>query len=152
MKTNLSIWVCLMVMLASCNTTYRSKSSDYQNITKSNIVQVPKIADFEVKPEKVSGEYSGLYKKKKHFTYLRVAKELALGNAISNAKCDFLIHPLYDIEIMGKKIYVNVTGYPANYTNFKTFELADTIYVQHQLVIPATTNVKVLSPISRIRR
>ena len=96
------------------------------DINKGQVQQVSKLADYEVKTEKVSGKYSGIYKAKKPVYYMNLAKDLAVGDAILKAKCDFLIHPLYDIKVSGESIEVTVEGYPANYIKFETVEYTTT--------------------------
>lgn len=114
----------LGISVVGCS-SYRYKSSDYMEINKGSIHQTSKIADYAVKTKKVKGFYSGIYKSNRHSYYIDLGKSIAMGEAIIQAKCDFLVHPLFDIKIDGKMIEVTVEGYPATYTSFKTIEVSE---------------------------
>lgn len=111
-------------MLTSCGTSgnFRIKSSDYQDINKGTIQQVNKLAEYKVETTKVTGTHddqSG-YNVSTARQSMENAKQFAIANAIEKAKCDFLVNPLYDIEVSGTYIKVTVEGYPASYTAFAT--------------------------------
>lgn len=136
--------ITLGLLLASCGSSdvrFRNKSSDYQPIYQGDIQQVSKIADYTVKPQKVSGTYTGAYEKQRSNQSISLAKELAVGDAITSAQCDFLLNPIYDVQVDGKNITVNVMGYPAEYTSFKTQTTADSLQIvtQEYAVVPSTT-------------
>lgn len=119
----------VITTFSACATTfnYRSKTSDLMEIKKGEIQQVSKIAEYRVETTKVSGTYTGVYNAGRSVYYIELAKEIAIGNAIANGKCDFLIHPLYDVSVVGKQINCIVEGYPAFYTTFKTWTRTDSI-------------------------
>jgi len=136
MKKTLLI-ITVITALSSCSTSFRLKSSDSQSINKGGIQQVSKIAEYRVETTKVSGTYTGIYKAGRSVYYIDLAKEIATGNAITNGKCDFLIHPLYDISVVGSQITCTVDGYPAFYTTFKTWTRIDSIPVGY---VPVKTS------------
>jgi hypothetical protein len=113
-------------LLTSCTSTgrFRITSSDYQEINKGSIQQVNKLADYDVATEKIQGTYEDKtgYNTSTSRQSIENAKQFAIAAAIDNAKCDFLVNPLFDIEVAGSFIKVSVNGYPANYTEFKTVE------------------------------
>ncbi len=124
----------ITVLFSSCSTSFRSKSSDYQNITKTNVVQMPKYAEYTV-GNKVVGSYKTEFAKKERLSIVKTAKDFALANAIESAGCDFLVHPLYDVTIIGRFIEVQVEGYSANYVEFRDVELKDTIFSEVNNVV-----------------
>jgi len=117
----------IAVLLSSCATSFRTRTSDTLEINKGQIQQVSKIAEYQVGTAKVKGTYTGSYKSGRSIYYIELAKEIAIGNAISDGKCDFLVHPLFDISVIGTQVTVNVEGYPASYTSFKTWTRMDSI-------------------------
>lgn len=123
----LSIFTFLGTLLvSSCGTSsrFRIKSSDHQEINKGSIQQVNKLADYRVDIKKVTGTHENQtgYNISTGRVNIETAKEFAIADAIQKAKCDFLINPLYDIEVAGTYIKVTVEGYPAYYTKFETIE------------------------------
>ena len=128
------------VLLSSCSTSFRIKSADQLDINNGIIQQVTKIAEYDVEPSKVPGSYTGEYDRKLANRSIQLAKELAVGDAISRGKCDFLIGPVYDISVTGRSITVNVTGYPAHYKDFKTQTVSDTaqLVVNQHVVVPTS--------------
>jgi hypothetical protein len=136
---NLLLTIIIAGSLSSCvSSSFRTKSSDFQTIRKGTIQQVSKIAEYEVKTEKVKGTYTGVYTPSTPGNSTKLAKELALGNAISDAKCDFLVHPLYDVSVNGNQITVSVEGYPAFYTRFKTYSILDTTDYSLNVEVPTS--------------
>jgi hypothetical protein len=77
-----------------------------------------------VATEKIKGTYEDKtgYNTSTSRQSIENAKQFAIAAAIDKAKCDFLVNPLFDIEVAGSFIKVTVDGYPANYTEFKTVE------------------------------
>lgn len=122
------------VLFSSCGTTnrFRIKSADYLEINKGQIQQVNKLADYRVETKKVKGTYENQtgYNVSTSRQSMENAKQFAIADAIEKAKCDFLVNPLYDLEVAGTFIKVTVEGYPASYTVFKT--------VENTTVAPAT--------------
>lgn len=146
-KLKFIILCTTLAVLTSCATTsrFRVKSSDQLPIVKGEIQQVSKIATYSVDTQKVQGSYSGTYERKLATRSIELAKELAIGDAISKAKCDFLISPMYDAIVDGKSIIVNVSGYPAHYTEFITQTATDSVQIvtQKYAVVPSTTQQEV---------
>lgn len=101
------------------------KSTDQQMINKTPIIQKPVWADISIDSNRVSGSYQGKYKKSQPNIYIDYAKQMAVGNAIQKANCDFLVHPLYDVLIEGNTVEVTVTGYAAKYKRFRQLEAKD---------------------------
>lgn len=154
----MKIYTYLMVMvgallLSSCATTptnlkFRLKDADHQTVNKGVINQVSKIAEYRVEPQKVEGSYTGAYDRKFPSRSIELAKELAVGDAITKAKCDFLIGPAYDVQVDKKTITAKVIGHPAHYLSFKTQVASDSVLLQTQTVsvVPTTNDVVPITP------
>jgi hypothetical protein len=130
-------------LFSSCATTTRQfkiKEADQLPIHRGVINQVNKTAEYRVDSIKIQGTYTGDYERRLVSRSIQLAKELAVGDAVSKAKCDFLIGPAYDVDVNGKSITAKVIGYPAHYTDFVTQTEQDSV----QLVI----NKKVVVPTS----
>lgn len=144
-----SIALCVIIIsLASCGSSdsrFRIKTSDYQAINKGSIQQVSKIADYRVETKKVKGIHENQtgYNMTTGRANIETAKELAIGDAIEKSKCDFLVNPLFDIEVAGTFIKVTVEGYPAYYTDFKTVQ--PTVET-----IPSSTKTNAVSPLQNL--
>ena len=149
-KTILTTLVAAAITFTSCTTTttsFRKKSSDYLDIQKGSIQQVSKIADYRVDTKKVKGTNTGMYNTLSASSSTLLAKELAIGDAISKAKCDFLVNPLFDITVNGASIAVTVEGYPAHYTTFETVKYVPTKTVKTPpRSIPRHTNPLIKKP------
>jgi hypothetical protein len=141
MKKTTLLFISAM-FLASCSSNFRIKSADSQDIKKGEIQQVSKIAEYRVENKKTSGTYTGIYKSGRSAYYMDLAKEIAVGNAITNGKCDFLVHPLFDISVVGNQITCTAEGYPAFYTTFKTWTRMDSIPAGYVPVKTSSTNEK----------
>ena len=140
MKQAILVFCCVFYFF-SCTTTsnsYRKKTSDHLNIDKGKIVQVSKVAEYKIAGSKVKGSHSGEFNMSTRNQSILLAKELALGNAIITAKCDFLINPQYDIKVEGQRILVRVEGYPANYTKFTTLTKSDTVIKKNYVHVPTS--------------
>ncbi len=154
----MKIYTYLMVMvgallLSSCATTptsfkFRLKDADHQTVNKGVINQVSKIAEYRVDPQKVEGTYTGAYDRKFPSRSIELAKELAIGDAITKAKCDFLVSPAYDIEVNKKTITAKVIGHPAHYLSFKTQTASDSVLLKTQKVsvVPTSNDVAPITP------
>lgn len=138
------IVILAVVLFSSCASSggaFKIKEIDQQPIVKGRIEQANKIAEYKVDALKVDGTYSGTYDRKVANRSIQLAKELAVGNAVSDAKCDFLLGPMYDVDVNGKSITVKVSGYPAHYINFKTLTIADDttqLVINQQVVLPTS--------------
>lgn len=131
------------LLFSSCATTtgqFKIKEADQLPINKGTINQVSKTAEYRVNPVKIEGTYTGDYERQLVSRSIQLAKELAVGDAVSKAKCDFLIGPTYDVDVNGKSITAKVIGYPAHYTDFVTQTEQDSVQlvINKQVVVPTS--------------
>ena len=125
MNLKLVLPIVIVTMASSCSVSSRIKSADSQEISRTNILQTPTLADINVSTVKITGNYSGVHNTKAPVASIEFAKNMAMADAIEKAKCDFIVHPLFDVQINSNAIQVAVLGYPATYKSFKSVTAAD---------------------------
>jgi hypothetical protein len=125
MNLKLILPIVIVTMASSCSVSSRIKSADSQEISRTNILQTPTLADINVSTVKITGNYSGVHNTKAPVASIEFAKNMAMADAIEKAKCDFIVHPLFDVQINSNAIQVAVLGYPATYKSFKSVTAAD---------------------------
>jgi hypothetical protein len=131
------------ILFSSCATTtggFKIKEADQLPINRGAINQVNKTAEYRVDSVKVAGTYTGDYERQLVSQSIQLAKELAVGDAVSKAKCDFLIGPAYNVDVNGKSITAKVIGYPAHYTEFMTQTEQDSVQlvINKQVIVPTS--------------
>ena len=115
-KITLLLVAVIALSLTSCGVSKTVSSARTLNPLTDQMV-----ADLEVAPMKVIGEFKCEFKKNT-FVNEEELKQNAVYNALQTMKADVLVAPQFQIvkEIRGRKIYsVTVTGYPAFYRNFR---------------------------------
>jgi hypothetical protein len=106
----------LILFLNSCSSTKYSYSSiKTVDVGSSGIIQKPLVVDLDVKAQKVSGNAST---SNSNLTEEEV-KRIALADALQKANADILVEPRYEVNIEDGNMRVSVTGWPANYKNFR---------------------------------
>jgi hypothetical protein len=81
------------------------------------VLQKPVVAELSVNETRVQGTVSG--RKSKGLENL---KQLAMLDALQKSKSDVLVEPTFDISTVGRRVTVNVSGFPATYTNFHSIK------------------------------
>lgn len=90
------------------------------DIYGSGVIQIPVVADLDVKDLKVTGVAHA-----SSSVHLEVVKTRAVADALKNAKADVLVEPKFETETKAGKTTAIVTGWPANYINFRPIEFDD---------------------------
>jgi|GEM_PF-1506322 hypothetical protein len=145
------------ILFSSCATNtgrFKIKEADQLPINKGTIHQVNKTAEYRVDSFKIEGTYTGDYERKLMSRSIQLAKELAVGDAVSKAKCDFLIGPAYDVDVNGKSITAKVIGYPAHYTGFVTQTEQDSVQlvISKQVVVPTSNQAPVVEDAKLVKK
>ena len=117
---NLILAFASMMMLSSCSVFTKSITVKQLDIYGSGVIQKPVIVDLDVRDAKVSG-YSSMAAS----SSIEQVKKFAVADALKNAKADVLVEPKFEIEKTTTKITASVTGYPANYKNFRSITIDD---------------------------
>ncbi len=115
----------LIFSFSSCTVlrTHTTKTSDIYGL---GVIQKPLVVDLDVKDKRVSGTASTSFKGEK----IETIKNNAIYDALQNSKADVLVEPRFDTETSGDRTTVTVTGYPANYKNFRPATINDTTYLK----------------------
>lgn len=131
-----------MLFLASCATTKESTVKTME-IYGPGVIQNPVIADLDVREQKVSGTATG------RRSAAKTVRNLALANALETAHADVLIAPSYELVTKGGRTTATVTGFPANYKNFRHATPADSSLVTAGYMQHASTTVVDDAPVKR---
>lgn len=123
-KLTLAACICAATVLASCDTV--QQSADTVKID-AKVMQVPTVADLNVKTERVQATQTWKWK---FFSIgqpsLAQRKKNLVYDIVSEAKADVLIEPQVRLT---KKLFgtrtLTISGYPATYKNFRTPSEAD---------------------------
>lgn len=117
--------ILFLLILNSCSVS-KSKSSTIKtmDVDLTGILQKPLIVDLDVKDTKVTG--TAIENIEESTT--ESVKQQAVADAVKKANADILVEPMFTIETLGNKITVSVTGFPANYKNFRSFKPEDTLF------------------------
>lgn len=96
------------------STTTRKTTGPTAYFTEQPIIAMPVIADLLIEDRFVIGTFN------ENKVTEEYAKNMAVLNAVRNAKADVLVEPRFDITIQDQTITVEVKGHPARYKNFRT--------------------------------
>ena len=130
--------ICIsLLFLASCNNAvYKSRTAKSTEINGPGIIQLPVVADLNVRPAKVS--YS-MNDKRQSLT-MRQLKEAAIAGALQEQKADVLVEPTFSIDSKRGVNTVIVTGWPADYTRFRSMDTTDIRLVEAGSLYKAQTS------------
>lgn len=107
--------IFLLIGLVSCGIVSTPKgytSSPNLDITEPNVNRDIRWVDLEINMEKVQGKAKG--KLSANYSIYDL-KDLALGNAILESKCDLIVAPFFIVELNGSIAEVTAYGFPAKY-------------------------------------
>lgn len=113
------------LLLSSCATVKKLDTAKSMEIHGPGVIQYPVIADLEVQEQKVRGVATG------RRSELTSVQQLARVNAMKMANADVLVAPVYEIETKRNRTTVTVTGFAANYKNFRSATVADSSLVEN---------------------
>ncbi len=103
-------------------------------------MQVPVLVDLDVSEVKVTGTATGMRSK------LDRVKNMALSEALRSSQADVIVDPVYVSEVVGNKVTVTVTGYPAVYKNFRAATEGDVPLLETGVLKEATVSKVVTEP------
>ncbi len=148
------LFIVAIITLSSCSTVeyvydyYESSARLLEG--SSNFIVSPTIADLEVSSNRI------IHVEKDAFIDLTVTraviadiaayKRLALSRAAKAHKADILVGAEIDVETIGRRLVITVTGYPATYQKFRTATDEDIKLVKDAQSIYHTRSVIVDAP------
>lgn len=130
-----------LLLLTSCGITTKSKTSTVKtmDIINGGVYTKPLLADLDVKETKVTATAKGTLSK----DGIDFVKNQAVASALKTTNGDILVEPKYDIETVGDDITVTVTGFPANYKNFRQLKAEDSTFLKNRVLLNAgSANLK----------
>lgn len=119
----------LIALSTACSTyRYEEHQSRVSQMGSTGII-TSTTADLNVSPNRITHLETFTQKKNENDLDLRYIKEKTLSNAMHKYKADVIVGALYDITTSedGATITVSVTGYPANYVNFRKTTSEDSL-------------------------
>lgn len=123
----LSLVVFAIVFFNSCTVTKNSTSTvKTMDIYGSGVIHLPVVVELIVSDTKVSATIDSSTSS----TSIENMKLAAISKAITSANADILVEPSFVIETAGYDKKVTVTGFPANYSNFRTIKPEDVELLQ----------------------
>lgn len=111
--------------LYSCSSLQKTSTAKTLDIIGAGILHFPVVADLDVRETKVSGSITG-----RTGSSIDLMKMEAIAAALKSGSADVLVEPAYQIETEGSRVSVTVTGFPANYKNFRKMTDADTTLIK----------------------
>jgi hypothetical protein len=98
--------------LYSCTVTKEYATIRTQDISRSEIIQIPKLAKLDVAKERVTATVEKKQKKGKDLSFRNTVEQIALMEAIVKNGCDVLVEPTYrtthKIGLVKEKVTVTV--------------------------------------------
>lgn len=123
-----TLFLCIVVfqtLFSSCAILPRTDSARFTFVHGAGVVHHPVMADLDVRNTKVSGEATG------PATSQAALRVQAVASAVKDSGADLLVEPIFDINpVSSSRIVVTVTGFPANYRNFRKATLDDLPFIE----------------------
>ena len=152
---NLILFALVAMTLASCSVPRQFSDysySEYKTAAIPNpvIYSVPQIAELNISETRITyTERLNIrvtdYQNSRIDVIAQGEKEVVIGNAVKQNNCDVLVQPIVDIQSdKDGFLVVTVTGYPANYKNFRNYTPDDEWILKQN---DAKSEEKKLSPL-----
>jgi hypothetical protein len=119
----------LIALSTSCGTLrYEEHQSRTAQISSAGVI-TPTTADLNVSPDRITHTETFSHQKRENDFDVRYAKEYTLSSAMMKYKADVIVGALYNITTSedASQVTVTITGYPANYVNFRKTTSEDSI-------------------------
>ena len=107
-----------LLLTVSC-TTLKTGTSKTMDIVGPGVIQMPVVADLNVRPNKVS--LTKTFSKSQSAT----ANTDVVRELLKRENADVLVEPTFESTTSGMKTEVTVYGFPATYVNFRPIEEKD---------------------------
>lgn len=126
-----------LLIFSSC-ATIKSGTAKTMDIIGPGVIQMPLVADLNVRPTKVS--HTKTFSKGSSSSVN--AQTDVVRELLKRENADVLVEPTFESTQSGTKTEITVYGFPATYVNFRTIEATDIqlIEVSPKLLQKADTN------------
>lgn len=108
-------------VLVSCSSVQRASSAKTMDIYGPGVIHLPVVADLVVNENKTTGTKVGNTSQS-----INQLKAEAVNAALKPLNGDVLVEPNFQIETVGSRVTVTVTGRVAFYKNFRQMQELDT--------------------------
>jgi len=125
--------------IGSCAVT-KTNTTKSMDIYGPGVIQNPVIVDLEVNENKVTGTAIA-----KSSVSLSTVKQAAVTDALKKSNADVLVEPSFETITEKRRTTATVTGYPANYKNFRSVEEKDLPLLESGILQKADVHEPVLS-------
>ena len=141
----------LLISIISCSSSPRPTIKTIKTIDiDGKVTHLPILVDLSISETKVSGTAQREYKKREPNEYdIEFVKQMALTEDVNKSNADAIIEPRYVITVKNKTdenygvifehritVIVEVTGYPATYSNFRQITDQDIKFFQDPILTP----------------
>jgi hypothetical protein len=122
---NTAIGILIAIALVGCatvttDTRFAFEEAKVAFMKDAGVFHIPVIAELDVSQAKITGTASGSNES------LQILRVRAVNNALSTNNADVLLEPRFSFESSFRGTTVTVTGFPANYKNFRSITESDT--------------------------
>lgn len=132
-----SILIVLAVISLSACSKFHTSTVRTMDIYGPGVLQKPVVAELNVSETRVQGTITG--KKSKGIDNL---KQMAVLEAVRQAKADVLVEPSFDINTVGRTVTVTANGFPATYSNFHSMKSDEVELLKNGVVRKADVYTK----------
>ena len=153
-KTNLVLAMIMVIAagtFSSCSTMMSGNDNAYRNVVGLGIVSMPQVADLDIHTKRIhetkkvplrGAIAQQMFGKKKHNTtnlgqVVETAKNSVVSEILVNLKADVLFAPRFYVVKKGSSLSITVSGYSANYKNFRPMTTEDAKILE---IKPAVVN------------
>lgn len=137
---SVAMMVVLFAVLCSCAST-KSASVDTDLVYKNGFMMAkPIVVDIKVEKRKIEGKAvikNSVYGRE---AATRVAKSLAVIDAVKRGDADILVQPMFEVESSNSYTTASVSGYAAKYKEFRDVTTADTLAFKVRSKLTAVAN------------
>jgi hypothetical protein len=125
MKTKMKVAIGILITIAfvgcaTVDTRYVREEAKVSYMKDTGVFHIPVVADLDVSQAKITGTATG------NTDNLQILRVRAVNNALSTNNADVLLEPRFTLEVTSRGTKVTVTGFPANYKNFRSITESDT--------------------------
>lgn len=118
LNPTLIFFVCLVAL--ACSSVEHGATVRTTDIYGPGVIQMPVVAEMDVDINQIEGNANSSSGKS-----IESLKNVAIKNALNDNEADVLVDPTFEVEEDGRRKEVTVTGYPANYTDFRSIKQED---------------------------
>lgn len=140
MKTlKVTLLLAVAILMTSCSSLYYKydeSTARYMNPAMMPILITPTIADLDISNEKitVTEKYDNTLTQYDFDNFdnsptIEYLKNYTVSKVVKQYDADVIVAPIFDIKTSDdyETIEVTISGYPANYVNFRNVKATDTI-------------------------